>query len=157
MDKIDRRILNALQNAGNITNLELAETVGLSPSPCARRVKQLEEAGVIGRTVTLLNPLPLNLKLTAIIQINMDRHTPERFEEFERTVMEFPEVVECLLVTGQSADYQLRARVPDMEGYQAFLLNKITRIKGVTDVHSSFIMREVISKTQMPLNHMLLD
>lgn len=157
MDKIDRRILIALQNNGNITNLELAETVGLSPSPCARRVKQLEEAGVIGRTVTLLNPLPLNLKLTAIIQINMDRHTPERFEEFERTVMEFPEVVECLLVTGQSADYQLRVRVPDMEGYQAFLLNKITRIKGVTDVHSSFIMREVISKTQMPLNHMLLD
>jgi Lrp/AsnC family leucine-responsive transcriptional regulator len=157
MDKIDRRILSALQNNGNITNLELAETVGLSPSPCARRVKQLEEAGVIGRTVTLLNPLSLNLKLTAIIQINMDRHTPERFEEFERTVMEFPEVVECLLVTGQSADYQLRVRVPDMEGYQAFLLNKITRIKGVTDVHSSFIMREVISKTQMPLNHMLLD
>lgn len=157
MDKIDRRILSALQNDGNITNLELAETVGLSPSPCARRVKQLEEAGVIGRTVTLLNPLPLNLKLTAIIQINMDRHTPERFEEFERTVTEFPEVVECLLVTGQSADYQLRVRVPDMEGYQAFLLNKITRIKGVTDVHSSFIMREVISKTQMPLNHMLLD
>jgi Lrp/AsnC family leucine-responsive transcriptional regulator len=157
MDKIDRRILSALQNNGNITNLELAETVGLSPSPCARRVKQLEEARVIGRTVTLLNPLPLNLKLTAIIQINMDRHTPERFEEFERTVMEFPEVVECLLVTGQSADYQLRVRVPDMEGYQAFLLNKITRIKGVTDVHSSFIMREVISKTQMPLNHMLLD
>ncbi len=157
MDKIDRRILSALQNNGNITNLELAETVGLSPSPCARRVKQLEEAGVIGRTVTLLNPLPLNLKLTAIIQINMDRHTPERFEEFERTVMEFPEVVECLLVTGQSADYQLRVRVPDMEGYQAFLLNKITRIKGVTDVHSSFIMREVISKTQMPLSHMLLD
>lgn len=157
MDKIDRRILTELQNDGNITNLDLADKVGLSPSPCARRVKQLEEAGVIGSTVTLLNPLPLNLKLTAIIQINMDRHTPERFEEFERTVAEFPEVVECLLVTGQSADYQLRVRVPDMEGYQAFLLNKITRIKGVTDVHSSFIMREVISKTQMPLNHMLLD
>jgi Lrp/AsnC family leucine-responsive transcriptional regulator len=87
----------------------------------------------------------------------MDRHTPERFEEFERTVTEFPEVVECLLVTGQSADYQLRVRVPDMEEYQAFLLNKITRIEGVTDVHSSFIMREVVSKTEMPLNHMILS
>lgn len=87
----------------------------------------------------------------------MDRHTPERFEEFERTVAEFPEVVECLLVTGQSADYQLRVRVPDMEEYQAFLLNKITRIEGVTDVHSSFIMREVVSKTEMPLNHMVLS
>lgn len=157
MDKIDRRILAELQRDGHITNLELADKVGLSPSPCARRVKQLEEAGVIGRTVTLLNPKKLNLKLTAIIQINMDRHTPERFEEFEKTVAEYPEVVECLLVTGQSADYQLRVRVPDMDGYHDFLLNKITRIKGVTDVHSSFIMREVISKTEMPLNHMIID
>lgn len=157
MDKIDRRILAELQSDGNITNLELADKVGLSPSPCARRVKQLEESGVIGRTVTLLNPAKLNLKLTAIIHINMDRHTPERFEEFEKTVADCPEVVECLLVTGQSADYQLRVRVPDMEGYQAFLLNKITRIEGVTDVHSSFIMREVVSKTEMPLNHMILS
>ena len=154
MDKIDRRILAELQSDGNITNLELADKVGLSPSPW---VKQLEESGVIGRTVTLLNPAKLNLKLTAIIHINMDRHTPERFEEFEKTVADFPEVVECLLVTGQSADYQLRVRVPDMEGYQAFLLNKITRIEGVTDVHSSFIMREVVSKTEMPLNHMILS
>ncbi|MEQ8954410.1 MAG: Lrp/AsnC family transcriptional regulator [Gammaproteobacteria bacterium] len=153
LDKIDRRILAALQQDGNITNLELAELVGLSPSPCARRVKQLSDAGFIRRTVTLLDASLLQLKLTALIQISMDRHTPDRFELFERTVRQYPEVIECLLITGQSADYQLKVLVPDMEYYQEFLLNKITRIEGVSDVHSSFMLREVINTTELPLNH----
>lgn len=155
LDKLDKRILQELQTNGSITNLELAETIGLSPSPCARRVKQLEEAGIIDRQVTLLNASKLNLKLTALIQISMDRHTPDRFELFERKVMGYPEVIECILITGQSADYQLKVLVPDMESYQEFLLNKITRIDGVTDVHSSFMLREVINSTELPLNHIL--
>ena len=153
LDKIDRRILQALQRDGNITNLELAESVGLSPSPCARRVKQLEESGYIRKTVTLLDASRLDLKLTALIQISMDRHTPDRFDKFEATVKQYPEVVECLLITGQSADYQLKVVVPDMGYYQEFLLNKITRIEGVTDVHSSFMLREVLNTTELPLNH----
>lgn len=155
LDKLDKRILQELQTNGSITNLELAEKIGLSPSPCARRVKQLEEAGIIDRQVTLLNASKLNLKLTALIQISMDRHTPDRFELFERKVMGYPEVIECILITGQSADYQLKVLVPDMESYQEFLLNKITRIDGVTDVHSSFMLREVINSTELPLNHIL--
>ena len=83
----------------------------------------------------------------------MDRHTPDRFDIFEKKVKSYPEVVECLLITGQSADYQLKIIVPDMEYYQEFLLNKITRIEGVTDVHSSFILREVLNSTELPLNH----
>lgn len=154
IDKLDKRILQALQKDGTITNLELAEKIGLSPSPCARRVKQLEEAGIIDRRVTLLNPSKLDLKLTALIQISMDRHTPDRFEIFEQKVSSFPEVIECLLITGQSADYQLKILVPDMEHYQELLLNKITRIEGVTDVHSSFILREVCNKTELPLEHL---
>ncbi len=153
LDKIDRRILRALQKDGNITNLELAESVGLSPSPCARRVKQLEDAGFIRKTVTLLDASKLDLKLTALIQISMDRHTPDRFDKFEKTVRQYPEVIECLLITGQSADYQLKVAVPDMEYYQEFLLNKITRIEGVTDVHSSFMLREVVNTTELPLDH----
>ena len=147
LDKLDKRILQALQKDGTITNLELAEKIGLSPSPCARRVKLLEEVGIIDRRVTLLSPSKLGLKLTALIQISMDRHTPDRFEIFEQKVRSFPEVVECLLITGQSADYQLKVLVPDMEYYQEFLLNKITRIEGVTDVHSSFMLREVCNTT----------
>ena len=153
LDKIDKKILDNLQRNGSITNLDLADKIGLSPSPCARRVKQLEEAGIIDRQVILLNASALSLKLTALIQISMDRHTPDRFELFERTVMSHPEVVECMLITGQSADYQLKVMVTDMERYQEFLLNKITRIDGVTDVHSSFVLREVKNSTQLPLNH----
>jgi len=154
LDKLDRRILQELQRDGAITNLELAERIGLSPSPCARRVKQLEDAGIIKGQATLLNPSKLQLKLTALIQISMDRHTPDRFEEFERIVNSYPEVVECLLITGQSADYQLKVLVPDMEYYQEFLLNKITRIEGVSDVHSSFMLREVKNTTALPLDHL---
>jgi len=84
----------------------------------------------------------------------MDRHTPDRFEIFEKKIMSFPEVVECLLITGQSADYQLKVVVPDMEYYHEFLLNKITRIEGVSDVHSSFILREVLNTTELPLDHL---
>ena len=157
LDKLDKRILRELQSNGSITNLELAETIGLSPSPCARRVKQLEDSGIIDRQVILLNASKLNLKLTALIQISMDRHTPDRFEIFEKKIMSYPEVIECILITGQSADYQLKVVVPDMESYQEFLLNKITRIEGVTDVHSSFLLREVINSTELPLNHIRFD
>ena len=153
LDKLDKRILQELQKNGSITNLELADKIGLSPSPCARRVKQLEDTDIIDRQVTLLNASKLDLKLTALIQISMDRHTPDRFEVFEHKGKGYPEVIECLLITGQSADYLLKVVVPDMEYYQEFLLNKITRIEGVSDVHSSFMLREVVNSTELPLNH----
>jgi len=153
LDRLDKRILREIQRDGTITNLELAERIGLSPSPCGRRVKQLEDAGIILGRVTLLDPKKLELKLTALIQISMDRHTPDRFEKFEERITSYAEVIECLLITGQSADYQLKVVVPDMEYYQEFLLNKITRIDGVTDVHSSFMLREVQNTTALPLDH----
>ncbi|MCZ6830419.1 MAG: Lrp/AsnC family transcriptional regulator [Gammaproteobacteria bacterium] len=153
LDRTDRRILEHMQVNGRITNLELADTVGLSATPCARRVKRLEESGIIERHVTLLNQSQLGLKLTAIIGISMDRHTPDRFENFENQVSNFPEVIECSVVTGQSADYLLKAVVPDMEHYEAFLLGKLTRIEGVTGVHSSFVLRRVVGKTELPLDH----
>jgi len=153
LDRIDRRILELMQTNGRMSNLELADAVGLSATPCSRRVKRLEESGIIERHVTLLNQSQLGLKLTAIIGISMDRHTPDRFENFEKQVGSFPEVIECSVVTGQSADYLLKAVVPDMEYYEAFLLGKLTRIEGVTGVHSSFVLRRVVSKTELPLDH----
>jgi Lrp/AsnC family leucine-responsive transcriptional regulator len=83
----------------------------------------------------------------------MDRHTPERFEAFEQQVIDYPEVMECSVVTGQSADYLLKAVVPDMEYYERFLLGKLTRIPGVTGVHSSFELRRVVQRTVLPLTH----
>jgi Lrp/AsnC family leucine-responsive transcriptional regulator len=153
LDRTDRRILSLMQTNARITNLELADAIGLSPTPCSRRVKRLEESGIIERHVTLLNQSKLGLKLTAIIGISMDRHTPDRFENFEKQVSEFPEVMECSVVTGQTADYLLKAVVPDMEYYEAFLLGKLTRIEGVTGVHSSFVLRRVVGKTELPLEH----
>lgn len=154
LDRIDRRILECLQQDGGLSNQELAERVGLSPSPCLRRVKALEEAGVILRRVTLLDRKKLGLSLTVILLIGMDRHTPERFQKFEETVAGFPEVQECYLVTGQEADYQLKVVVPDMEAYQEFLLGKITRIPGVSGVHSSFVLRRVVDSTEVPLGYL---
>ena len=154
LDRIDRQLLELLQNNAQWSNLELAEKVGLSPTPCARRVKQLEEAGLIKNYVALLDRDKLGLKLTAYIGITMDRHTPERFEQFEAEVMTYPEVIECSVVTGQSADYLIKAVVPDMQFYEQFLLGRLTRIPGVSGVHSSFQLRQVIQRTQLPLNNL---
>lgn len=153
LDRLDRRILEELQRDGGLANQQLAERIGLSPSPCSRRVKQLEEAGLIVRRVTLLDPQRLGLTLTAIIQIGMDRHTPERFEDFEAKIKQYPEVQQCYLITGQQADYLLKVVVPDMDHYQQFLLSKITRIEGVSGVHSSFVLRRVVDSTELPLSY----
>jgi Lrp/AsnC family transcriptional regulator, leucine-responsive regulatory protein len=155
LDRTDRRILALMQCDGRISNLELADKIGLSPTPCSRRVKRLEESGLIERHVTLLNQAALGLNITAMISITMDRHTPDRFEKFEREVGQFPEVVECSIVTGQAADYLLKAVLPDMTFYEEFLLGRLTRIEGVTGVHSSFVLRKVISRTELPLEHII--
>lgn len=151
LDRIDRRILRMLQENARISNLELADAVGLSPTPCARRVKRLEDSGIICQQVALLDPSALGLKLTAIIGITMDRHTPERFANFEQQARQMPEVMECSIVTGQTADYLLKVVVADMEAYEAFLLGRLTRIEGVSGVHTSFVLRRVIDKTALPL------
>jgi len=96
----------------------------------------------------------LGLKLTAYIGITMDRHTPERFEQFEAEVNTYPEVIECSVVTGQSADYLIKAVVPDMQFYEQFLLGRLTRIPGVSGVHSSFQLRQVIQRTELPLGNL---
>ena len=142
-----------MQRNGRISNLELADMVGLSPTPCSRRVRRLEESGLITAHVTLLDQAMLGLKLTAYIGISMDRHTPDRFENFEAQVREYPEVMECSVVTGQSSDYLLKAVVPDMAYYERFLLGRLTRIEGVTGVHSSFELRRVVQRTELPLDH----
>lgn len=154
IDRTDKHILRVLQKEGRISNLELAERTSLSPSPCLRRVKRLEDEGIISSYVARLDPDRLGLKLMALIHISLDRHTPDRFENFEKLVSGFEEVLECFLITGQQADYLLKVIVPDMEHYQHFLLGKLTRIEGVTGVHSSFVMRKAVEITILPLAHL---
>nr|WP_293660752.1 Lrp/AsnC family transcriptional regulator [Rhodoferax sp. OV413] len=151
LDRFDKQILEVLQAEGRIANQDLADRIGLSPSPCLRRVRALEEAGLITGYRALLDARKLGLSLIALVHISMDRHTPERFANFEASVSVLPEVLECLLITGQDADYQIKVAVKDMDHYQSLLLNKLTRIEGVTGVHSSFVLRRVVDRTALPL------
>jgi len=151
IDRFDRQILQILQEDGRISNQDLADRIGLSPSPCLRRVRALEDAGIVTGYRALLNAKALGYSLMALIYISMDMHTPERFENFEQQVRQISEVLECLLITGQDADYQIKVVVKDMDAFQELLLNRITRIQGVTGVHSSFVLRKVIDKTAVPV------
>ncbi|MCY1453947.1 DNA-binding transcriptional activator DecR [compost metagenome] len=114
----------------------------------------MEDDGYIARQVALLDSKKLGLSLTAFVLIGMDRHTPERFEHFQEIIGKCPEVLECSLVTGMDADYQLKVMVPDMEHYQQFLLGTLTRIEGVTSVRSSFVLRQIMASTELPLEHL---
>lgn len=151
LDRYDRQILAILQADGRISNQDLADRIGLSASPCLRRVRTLEESGLIAGYRAQLDAKKLGLTLMALIHISMDQHTPERFANFETQIADIPEVLECLLITGQDADYQLKVVVRDMDGYQELLLNRITRIPGVTGVHSSFVLRKVVDRDALPV------
>ena len=151
IDRFDKMILEILQQEGNISNQDLAERIGLSPAPCLRRVRALEENGLIMGYQALVDARKLGLTLMALIGISMDQHTPERFANFEACIGQLPEIQECLLITGQKSDYQLKVIVKDMDAYQELLLNKITRIDGVTGVHTSFVLRRVINNNCLPI------
>lgn len=152
LDPYDKRILEILQQEGRISNQELADRIGLSPSPCLRRVRALEESGLIAGYRAMLDAKKLRLNLIAFLSISMDRHTPERFANFDAQVAAMPEVLECSLITGRDADYQLKVVVRDMDAYQDLLLNRLTRIDGVSGVHSSFVLRQIVERTALPLS-----
>ena len=143
LDRYDRAILAALQRDGRMSNQELADRIGLSPSPCLRRVRALEEAGLIGGYHPLVDARKLGLSLMALLRVSMDKHTPERFANFE--------ALECLLITGQKSDYQLKIAVRDMDHYQHLLLNRITRIEGVTGVETHFVLRRIFDHRPLPV------
>lgn len=151
LDKIDKQILHELQANARISNLELAERVNLSPTPCARRVKQLEEAGIITAHITKLDHELLGLSLTVLVSVTMDKHTADRFDKFEHATTQLPEVMECYVVTGQDSDFLIKVLVRDMRHYEEFLLRRLTKLEGVSGVHSSFVLRQPINKHQLPL------
>ena len=150
LDRFDRQIIEILQTEGRISNQALAERVNLSPSPCLRRVRALEAAGLITGYRATVDDRKLGYGLNVVLMIRMDQHTPERFAEFESRVAELPEVQECLLITGQEAEYLLRISAVDMDDYQRLLLQHITRIPGVSGVHSSFVLRRVLHDRALP-------
>ena len=152
LDRYDQQILEVLQLDGRINNQDLADRIRLSPSPCLRRVRALEESGLIAGYRAVLDAKKLGLTLMALIHVSMDVHTPARFANFEAVVKLLPEVLECLLITGQDADYQLKVVVRDMDHYQSLLLTRLSGIEGVTGVHSSFVLRQVLVKTALDVS-----
>lgn len=149
-DKTDRKILDALQDNARITNIELAQMVGLSPSPCLQRVRRLQESGLISRYVTLLNPLALGLTVSVFIQVSLERQVERALESFEKAIQSRPEVMECYLMTGD-ADYLLRVVVPDVPSLERFIVNYLSKISGIASIKSSFALKQVKYKTALPL------
>jgi DNA-binding Lrp family transcriptional regulator len=152
LDQIDYSILKHLQEHARISNVDLADRVGLSPAPCLRRVQTLEQAGVIRQYVTLLNPHAVDCGVTVFVQISLDLQVEGRLEAFEQAIMTRSEVLECYLMTGDS-DYLLRVVVPDVAAYERFLKDSLTRFEGVAGIKSSFALRQVKYSTALPVPH----
>ena len=150
LDEIDRKILEVLQDDARISNVDLAGRVGLSPSPCLRRVRDLEERGVVRRYVALLDPVAVGLGVSVFVQVSLERQAERGLDAFEKYVLDRPEVLECYLMTGD-ADYLLRVVVPDVSAFERFLLDHLTRIPGVASVKSSFALKQVKYRTSLPL------
>jgi Lrp/AsnC family leucine-responsive transcriptional regulator len=154
LDALDVKLLALLQNDARRSNVELAEAVGLSPSPCLRRMRQLERRGVIRGYVTLVDPQVVGLPVSVFVNVTLKTHVEEALEVFEDAIRERPEVMECYLMTGE-ADYLLRVVSADLATYQRFLMDHLTRIPGVANVRSSFALKQVQYRTAMPLAHLL--
>jgi Lrp/AsnC family leucine-responsive transcriptional regulator len=152
LDSIDIKILKALQRDGGISNVELAEQVALSPTPCARRVKLLEEAGFFRGKVTLLSQRSVGLPITAFVQITLSRQKRDKLSRFEAAVSGWPEVMEFYLMTGDF-DYLVRVVATDLDAFHAFMV-KLTDVEEISHIKSSFALAQVAYKTALPLDHL---
>ncbi|MAU28564.1 MAG: ArsR family transcriptional regulator [Pelagibacterales bacterium] len=150
MDYIEYKLLNSLQKNARLTNLELAKQVGLSASPCLRRVKTLEENGVITGYSAIINQNKVNLSVNVFVQVSLERQSEERLQIFEEKIMEYEEVMEAYLMTGE-ADYLLRIVVKDLQAYEKFLKDNLTQIKGIASIRSYFSLKQVTRKYNLPI------
>ena len=150
LDGTDLRILSALQEEGRLTNQAVSEQVGLSPSPCLRRVRRLERDGVIQRYVALVDPDALGLGVTAFVRVRLAVQNDLHLERFEQAVARFPEVMDCHLMSGES-DYQLRVLVRSLSEFEEFMRGKLTKIAEISELTTSFALRTVIARTALPL------
>ncbi len=151
LDAIDRQILENLQNDARMRNVELAEKVGLSPSPCLRRVGNLEETGVIRGYATLVDAEAVGLPVSVFVSVTLEKQIEKALEKFEKEIRARPEVMECYLMTGE-ADYLLRVVTADLSAYERFLIEHLTRIPGVASIKSSFALKQVAYRTALPIS-----
>ncbi|AQU84123.1 MAG: Lrp/AsnC family transcriptional regulator [Halomonas sp.] len=150
LDKYDQHILTLLQQQGRITNNELAEQIGLSPAACWRRVKALEESGVIRRFAALVEPSLVGQPLAALVMVTLVRHHIDNTAEFEQRIRQYPEVLQCYATTG-NADFVLRVVIEDMAAYDKFLNEKLFTLNGISQVSSNFVLRSIKEETAIPI------
>ncbi len=150
LDAIDRRILHCLQENARLSNADLARAVGLSPSACSRRLRDLEETGVIQRYAALVDPAVAGMPVSVFISVTLEKQVEQGLEVFEQAVRDLPEVMECYLMTGDS-DYLLRVVASDVIAFRRFLMDHLTRIPGVANIRSSFALNQVKYLTALPL------
>ena len=150
LDATDMRLVAELQENARLTNVELAARVGLSPSPCLARVRALEASGLIARYVTLLDPVAVGLNVSVFIQVSLEKQVDASLSRFESAITAMPEVMECYLMTGDS-DYMLRVVVADVPALQRFIVDRLTKIAGVSNIRSSFALKQVKFKTALPI------
>lgn len=149
LDAIDRKILAVLQSDSRVTMQELAERVNLSASPCHRRVKLMEESGVISRYIALVDQKALGLRVSVFVSIKLERQREEDLDRFAKAISGWEEVLECYLMTG-TQDYLLRVVAPDLEAYETFLKRKLTRLDGIASIQSSFALQQVKYSSALP-------
>lgn len=153
LDKTDIKMLAALQANGRLTNVELAEKVALSPSPCLRRLKQLEDSGVIRQYVALLDPAKIGLGLQAFVRVTLEKRGNTHLQSFMDAVQRWPEVVNCYAMTGEM-DYLLQVYFEDLQHFSRFVMDELLQQPGVEDVKSSFVLKEFKQTTALPIAHL---
>jgi DNA-binding Lrp family transcriptional regulator len=151
LDEFDRKILSALQENARITRQELAERVGLSATPCARRVRRMEEDGLIDRYVTLLNPARLGVGLTVFVSVRLHSQAAKAFDGFEEAIRKLPEVVGCYLLAG-NYDYLVHVRVANVEAFRSFIRDRLVTIEGIGETQSNIVLEETKHTTALPLH-----
>lgn len=153
LDATDRRILDELQSDGRLSNQELAERVSLSPSPCLRRVRALERAGIIRRYAAVLDPLQVGLGLLAYVTVKLEKRGKMPVDQFTRAVESWPEVIACYSMTGDM-DYLMRVQIEDLERYSRFVMDKLLKQPGVIDIRTNFVLERVKETSALPLGHL---
>lgn len=150
LDAIDRKILSVLQRDGRVSIADLAQQVGLSPSPCLRRVRLLEQAGVIARYVAMVDQQAVGLPVSVFVSIKLESQREEALTKFGKSIERWPEVLECYLMTGPR-DYLLRVVVSDLAAYERFLKQKLTKLTGIASIESSFALEQVKYTNSLPV------
>ena len=152
LDAIDQKILAALQGNARLTNVELAEQAGLSPSPCLRRVRTLEDDGIIKGYAALVDQESVGLPVSVFIMVSLEKQIEHALEWFEERIRALPEVMECYLMTGDS-DYLLRVVTSDLQAYEKFLMHQLTKFPSVNSIKSSFALKQVVYRTALPIGN----